>query len=213
MLKAAVSLADIEGIGAVTLRSVAHQTGRPIAAIQRTFTSRDRLVAAMTQYVYSRRDHQQTSSARPAEVLLHLAQAEWALYRTHPWLVTVLASTRPPLTPVVLDFVREYVDAFTAMGTDPATALGRYLALNAYVQGMALLLVAEQQEKSGTQKSTQSWWSDEINRLARTGASSHARWIAEVNTGEVPDSADIETWFQDGLRRIITGLGNNGASG
>lgn len=85
-------------------------------------------------------------------------------------------------------------------------ALGRYLALNAYVQGMALLLVAEQQERTRAPKSAQTWWSDEISRLNRTGAPSHAKWIAEVSTGKVPDSADIERWFQGGLTRIIAGL-------
>ncbi|GAA4835872.1 hypothetical protein [Garicola koreensis] len=78
---------------------------------------------------------------------------------------------------------------------------------------MALLLVAEQQETARTQKSGDAWWSDEINRLTRTGAASHARWIAEVSTGEVPDSDDIEIWFQDGLKRIIAGLSDEGANG
>lgn len=212
-MKAAIALADAEGIGAVTLRSVAHRTGRPIASIQRTFTSRDRLLAEMTQHVYSRRTQRPSDPTRPAETLIHLAQAEWDGYRAHPWLVTVLASTRPPLTPTVLDTAREYVDAFIALETDPALALGRYLALNAYVQGMALLLVAEQQERTRAPKSAQTWWTDEIDRLKRTGAPSHAIWIAEVGTGEVPESADIERWFQDGLTRIIAGLIDEDANG
>lgn len=206
MVKAAIALAGAEGIGSLTLRSVAHRTRRPVASIQRMFTSRDRLVAAMTQDVYPPGGKRPSDPARPAEQLMHLAQAEWAVYCAHPWLVTVLASTRPPLTPTVLDIAREYVEAFIALGTDPAVALGRYLALNAYVQGMALLLVAEQQERTRAPKSAQTWWSDEISRLNRTGAPSHAKWIAEVSTGKVPDSADIERWFQGGLTRIIAGL-------
>lgn len=167
----------------------------------------------MTRHVYSRRSHRQSGSAGPADALVHLARAEWAVYRAHPWLVTVLATTRPPLTPVVLDVAREYVDAFIALGSDPAVALGRYLALNAYVQGMALLLVADQQEEERTRKSTGAWWSDEIDRLARTGAASQVRWITEVSTGDTPDAADIDSWFQDGLGRVIAGLSDEEPAG
>lgn len=213
MLTAAISLADAEGIEAVTLRSVAHQTRSPLAEVQRSFASRDQLVFAMTQDVYRRRDVRLTSPGRPAETLMHLARMEWAVYGDHPWLVTVLTSTRPPLTPVVLDIARAYVDAFVAMGMDRAVALGRYVALNSYVQGMAMLVAAEQRERTRTQKSPESWWSEEMSRLNRTGAPAHSRWIAEVSAGDVPDSADISNWFQDGLGLFIAGLTEDVASG
>lgn len=174
--------------------------------IQREFTSRDRLVAAMAQFVIPSRRHGRSGSESPSDTLARLARQEWAAYRAHPWLATVLASTRPPLAPGVLDLARGYVDAFIELGADPPTALGRYLALSAYIQGMAALLVSDLQESTRPTKSPAAWWSDEVRRLDRTRSRAYGRWIAEVSGGHVSDAADVDRWFADGLESVLAGL-------
>lgn len=206
VLQAAIALADAEGIDSVTLRRVGHLVDAPLTSMQRQFRSRDRLVVAMVEYVFSRQDRGNGEAEIPQQRLIRLAQQEWAAYRAHPWLVSVMARTRPPLAPAVLNLTRQYVDAFLILGMDRATALGRYLALNAYTQGMALLLVSEDHEASAWQQTSQAWWAEEVDRLNRTGSPVSAQWIVDVSSNEMPDPAAVERWFQDGLQRIITGL-------
>ncbi len=245
LVRAAIALADVGGVGAVTLRAVAHRVGIPLAEARRRFGSRDRLVAAMVQRILTsglpavERTHGQPQP--PAQALTRLAEHEWAAYQAHPWLVVVLASSRPPLVPAVLDAARACTEAFMSLGADPPSALGRYLALSGYVQGMALLLLAEHDEsvRSGTDYRT--WWTTEARRLDRSGARRRHPWLDQVSGGPAgpdpgpgpvsdadpsrnpspdpgPDpgpvskgfpqafDADADTWFRDGLARVITGL-------
>lgn len=253
LLEVATALADADGIGAVTLRALAHRTGLMPAAVRKEFGSRDRLVAALVQHHFARRrsvsvgpapvgsapvgsvsvgsasavsapvgfspaGFAPAGSARsgtrepepetPVRTLARLAAEEWATYREHPWLVTVLASSRPPLVPAVLDAARASTEAFAALGLDPPSALGRYVALSAYVQGMALLLLAEQGEVAHSGTAYRAWWSEELRRLDRTGARRRHPWLDAASGGKPPESfgKDADTWFRDGLDRVLAGL-------
>ncbi len=227
LLLVAVTLADDGGVGAVTLRAVAHRAGVPLAAVRRELGSRDRLLAALVQRLLAPRQPRLNQpslnqaplkqsllnqfappqAGTPVEALTRLANQEWSAYREHPWLVAVLASSRPPLVPAVLDAARASTEAFVALGVDPPSALGRYLALSGYVQGMALLLLAEHDESArGTDYRT--WWSAEARRLDRSGARRRHPWLDDVTGGSPPDAfdADVDAWFRDGLARVLAGL-------
>ncbi|WP_020015142.1 hypothetical protein [Promicromonospora sukumoe] len=256
LVQAAIALADVGGVGAVTLRSVAHRVGIPLAETRRRFGSRDRLVAAMVQRILTsgrpaaarvRAQPQSQPQSRPptqpqpqprpptqpqpqvptppqpdtpARRLTRLAEAEWAAYQAHPWLVVVLASSRPPLVPAVLDAARACTEAFMALGADPPSALGRYLALSGYVQGMALLLLAEHDESTRSGTDYRTWWTAEARRLDRAGLRRRHPWLpgSDPSPDRGPDpgpvgkgfpqtfDADADTWFRDGLARVITGL-------
>jgi AcrR family transcriptional regulator len=206
VVELAVALADEEGVEALSLRSVAYRAGLPLAAVQRTFGSRDRLVAVMVQQLLSRHRTTPPPTEAPARTLARLAEREWATYRAHPWLVGVLASTRPPLVPAVLDDVRVGIDAFAALGLDTAEAMGRYLALSGYVQGMALLVRAEQQESARSATTYRSWWSEEIRRLERTGSRRRHPWLGRLTDTATPDTLDLDATFRDGLHHVLKGL-------
>ncbi|MCP2266977.1 TetR/AcrR family transcriptional regulator [Promicromonospora thailandica] len=209
LVEVAVGLADAAGVRAVTLRTVADRAGVPLTEVRRLLGGRDRLVEAMVQHLMAgpRAGPARPDGGDPAATLRALAQAEWAAYRRHPWLVQVLASSRPPLVPAVLDAARTGVEAFVALGVGPPSALGRYVALSGYVQGMALLLLAEHDEaRSAT--SYPAWWVRELDRLERTGARRRHGWL-DAATGGAPPGAfgsDVETWFRDGLDRVLAGL-------
>ncbi|MEV0893940.1 hypothetical protein [Promicromonospora sp. NPDC050262] len=232
LVSVGIALADVAGIAALTLRTVAHRAGVPLAQARRAYGSRDRLVAALVQRALAPRravaprEHaeahveahtqarpeahpQATPDAEtPADVLVRLAEQEWVAYREPPWLVTVLASSRPPLVPAVLDAARAGTEAFERLGADPPSALGRYLALSGYVQGMALLLLAEHDESSRSGTDYRAWWAAEARRLERTGARRRHPWLDVVSEGRVPESfdADAEAWFRAGLTRVLAGL-------
>jgi AcrR family transcriptional regulator len=202
----------------VTLRAVAHRVGVTPAQVRRAFGSRDRLVAALVQHLFSRPSTARPGTARhgvgepspetPEQALARLATEEWVAYREHPWLVTVLASSRPPLVPAVLDAARASTAAFVALGLDPPSALGRYVALSGYVQGMALLLLAERGEAMRSGSAYRTWWSEELRRLDRTGTRRRHPWLDAASGGRLPESfaADADTWFRDGLDRVLAGL-------
>ncbi|WP_423464500.1 TetR/AcrR family transcriptional regulator [Promicromonospora sp. MS192] len=216
LVDVAVVLADAEGIGAVTLRSVAHRAGTAPGEVRRVFANRERLVEAMVQRLLAGpHGGEPPPQGTPVRVLAGLAETEWQAYRRHPWLVSVLASSRPPLVPAVLDAARASVDAFVALGLDPPTALARYVALSGYVQGMALLLLTERDEAARSGTAYPAWWVQEVRRLDRTGARRRHPWLDDVSGGVLPAAfaTDVDAWFRDGLDRVLAGLaGGDGAA-
>ncbi|WP_070195558.1 TetR/AcrR family transcriptional regulator C-terminal domain-containing protein [Streptomyces oceani] len=211
VLELGVTIADTEGVAAVTLRTVAHRSGLPLASVERDFRSRDRLVAAMAQRLLARPARRgpgtgDTAVEDAGTALRRLAEEEWRVYRTHPWLVEVLASTRPPLVPAVLDTARDALAAFTRIGLDSHAALRRYLAYSAYVQGMALLLLAERRESEHSGTSFRHWWREEGHRLDRTGATVRHAWLAELTASPPAGGFNLDAAFRDGLDRTVRAL-------
>ncbi|WP_165358436.1 TetR/AcrR family transcriptional regulator [Haloactinopolyspora alba] len=208
LVEAAVALADRQGIESVTLRSVARHTGASPVRVERLIGSRDRLVAAMTQHVLSRprRDPSAMAPGSAARIVA-LAQSEWRRYERHPWLVSVLASSRPPVEPAVLEHAGDVIDAFVRHGLDPADAFDRYIALSAYVQGMARLLTSEQHETRAHGVTYAAWWAAQHRRAERTGRDRRHPWIAQNTTASGADGHDdVARWFAAGLPRVVDGL-------
>lgn len=203
-VEGAIALADSGGVATVTLRAVAQRTGASLSSLQREAGSRDRLVSMMVHRILSRRTVSPTADESPVQVLERLAEAEWRTYRAHPWMVAVLASTRPPLVPSVLDAAQQAVEAFVALGLDAEDAFARYLALSAFVQGMALLLAAEERESAGSGTSLRAWWAQESRRLDRTGALRRHPWLAERSASAAAFEPDA--MFREGLDLVLRGL-------
>lgn len=206
ILETAIAMADAEGIDAVTLRSIAVRAGLAQTTVHRDFSSRDRLVASMAQHIFSSTMQPQSRADDAVGRLCRLAEQEWGAYESHPWLVSVMASTRPPLVPAVLDAARATIEVFLELGLDGEAALNRYLALSAYIQGMGLLLIAEHEESVSSGPSYRAWWSEEIRRLDRTGSTLRHPWIAELADQPRADSFDANACFRASLHRVVSGL-------
>lgn len=99
-------------------------------------------------------------------------------------------------------------EAFAALGFDPPSALGRYIALSGYVQGMALMLLAEHEELGRSGTAYGAWWAEEARRLDRTGARRRHPWLEAASGGKLPDAfaTDVDAWFREGLARVLAGL-------
>jgi AcrR family transcriptional regulator len=210
ILEAAIAMADAEGADVVTLRSIAVRTGLPQATVHRDFSSRDRLVASMAQRIFSSHMRPPAQTGDAVATLCRLAEQEWGAYGTHPWLVSVMASTRPPLVPAVLDAARATIEVFLDLGLDDEAALNRYLALNAYIQGMGLLLIAEHRESARSGSNYHAWWSEEIRRLDRSGSTLRHPWISELAEQPRADGFDAHACFRANLHRVVSGLVGSG---
>jgi len=198
----AVETADAAGLGAVAMRTLAERAGMPAHALYRAVRDRADLLAAMAEHVISRRMPDRAASEDPRARLERLARDEWAMYRRHPWLVAILANGRPPTGPAVLSMVDRTVEALTRAGYEPGDAFAAYLALGGYIQGMALLI-----DRDSADTTYRSWRSATLHRLESTGRTQRRPWLAAVQHSD-PGNADAEldSWFDFGLRRLLDGL-------
>ncbi|WP_328852759.1 TetR/AcrR family transcriptional regulator [Micromonospora globbae] len=204
LIRTAVRLADADGLDAVTVRAVAHRAGLTTDAVYRWTRNRDELLAAMAEHVLRAGRPRDRTRQPPRERLGRLARAEWSMYRNHPWLLTVLARTRPPTGPAVLALVDAAVEVLTGAGYDVPDAFAGYLTLSGYVQGMALLHVAERAERDAGAAAWGTWSARTLALLEQTGRTRERPWLAAVATAD-PDR-ELDRWFEFGLARLLDGL-------
>ncbi|MCM6773417.1 TetR/AcrR family transcriptional regulator [Nocardia sp. CDC159] len=138
IVRAAIELADHEGLDAVTMRRLATELGVATASLYRYFPDRDTLLSEMAELTLA-----QAPTPPPADDwrtrLTAEARAEWQLYQRHPWMLAVLAQTRPPMGPALLDVLERSFAALDRPGMSGESMLAIYLSISALVQGLALL--------------------------------------------------------------------------
>ncbi|NUT52447.1 MAG: TetR/AcrR family transcriptional regulator, partial [Saccharothrix sp.] len=197
-----------EGLAAVSMRLVAARLGTAAMSLYRHVSNKTDLVAAMVDTVLAEHHAPTPDPAAWRAVLEHEARREWALYRRHPWALTALATTRPPLGLAVLATVDRFLSALAGHGVDHRTGLSVYLLVSGYVQGTAMLAVAEHEAARDTGVGRGPWWHDRLDRLAGTGvvASGRYPWLAELAADPKAAAADLDAWFDFGLHRVLDGV-------
>ncbi|MEU5760545.1 TetR/AcrR family transcriptional regulator [Nocardia sp. NPDC047648] len=147
--RAAVELADRDGIHGLTMRRLASALGVATATLYRHFPDREALLASMAELVLDEIPPPGTSCTGWRPRLRHEAHEEWRLYRRHPWMLPLLARTRPPLGPALLDVLERNFAALDRPGVSRQSGFAIYLALSGLVQGLALLWSSERADGFG----------------------------------------------------------------
>ena len=129
----------------------------------------------------------------------------------HPWLLEVLASTRPPLNAAVQRAIDRPMATLTDQGLHPETALSAYLLISGYVQGAALLPTAEQRAVHGGDAAGRRFWARRSGELAGAVESGRFPWLtalAATPAAAGPTDADLDAWFDFGLGlgRVLDGV-------
>jgi AcrR family transcriptional regulator len=93
IVTAAISLADAEGIAAVSMRAVATALGTSAGSLYRYLSSRDDLLDLMTDRALGELRPYPPSYGDWLDTMLLLARGQLALYRRHPWLLDLIHRT------------------------------------------------------------------------------------------------------------------------
>ncbi|MGQ4617252.1 TetR family transcriptional regulator [Nocardia sp. R7R-8] len=147
--RAAVELADRDGIDGLTMRRLAGTLGIATATLYRHFPDREALLASMAELVLDEIPPPGAECIDRRPRLRHEAHQEWRLYRRHPWMLPLLARVRPPLGPALLDILERNFAALDHPGLTRETGFAIYLALSGLVQGLALLWSSEGADRLG----------------------------------------------------------------
>ncbi|MBF6439247.1 TetR/AcrR family transcriptional regulator C-terminal domain-containing protein [Nocardia cyriacigeorgica] len=146
--RTAVDLADRFGLDGLSTRRLAGELGVATAALYRHYADREALLAAMTELVLAEVPPPPPELTGWRELVAHEAHQEWQLYQRHPWLLPVLARTRPPVGPALFDMLERTFSALDQPSMTPHEILSIYLALSGVVQGIALMWSAEHVERA-----------------------------------------------------------------
>ncbi|MCP8708118.1 TetR/AcrR family transcriptional regulator [Streptomyces thermocarboxydus] len=200
--KAAVAVADAEGLDAVTMRRLATELGVAPMAAYRYVTGKDELIELMVDFVYAEmelpgetdnwRTTMHTLALRIREVLLR-----------HSW---VTRATWCAPTPNQLAVPEAALAALDGLGLDADTAMVVYSTVTSYVHG------AVNAEVGVTQLLRVRGWSS--REEARSGLASQMAWLLSTGRfpmyeryiGEAGRKDDLQWQFETGLECVLDGI-------
>jgi AcrR family transcriptional regulator len=205
IVKAAIALADAEGIAALSMRRIAAELGVATMSLYRHVHGKDDLVEQMIGTVFADAPLPQRPAPGWRAQLELVAHRSWALFRRHHWLAPCVSVTRPQLVPEGMAYTEWTLRAVDGHGLDRATMLHVVLTLIGFVRGVAMNFEPEAYAEQDTGLTNEEWMAAQDRQLRGILASGRFPTLARVATG--PDiDADLNSLFEFGLGQLLDGL-------
>ncbi|NYF59045.1 TetR/AcrR family transcriptional regulator [Micromonospora purpureochromogenes] len=208
IVRAAIEVADTEGLVALSMRRVAERLGVGTMSLYTHVPGKGELLDVMLDTVYG-------ETARPAEVpggwrgrLEQIARENWALYLRHPWLLQV-ATTRPPLGPNVTAKYEYELRAVEDIGLTDLEMDAVVTLVDGYVHGAVRGAVEAAQAAQRTGMTDEQWWRAHAPYLEKVMDPQRFPTAARVGTAagqEYQAAGDPVRAFEFGLARILDGV-------
>ena len=196
---AAVRLADTDGLGAVTMRSVAEALGGGSASLYRYVESRDELVALMIDQVNGEIDYTVLHHADWLADLLALGRQSRDVYLRHPWLTDTPAATGD-LGPNAVEYLEHALGALQDLAVDGHRKLEAIGVFSAVVRLLARTEI-EQRGTAPVDRRRQLAAAAHLAQLLRDGAHPH---LAGALSAPPVDADEDQT--ERLLTRVLEGL-------
>jgi AcrR family transcriptional regulator len=205
IVRAAITVADLGGVSALTMTAVARQLGPYTAmALYRYVPSKDGLIDLMLDHVTG----EIPVPAKPGRdwrADLHtLASASWAMVKRHIWYAQ-LVHTRPPLGPHMMRRTEFILGVFTGQGAPIGEAMTYAALLDRHVYGSALQAAEERamHQRYGIENARKLAAAITAVRELAVAAGQYpnlARWMA------TPTGATLDEQFELSLGFLIDGI-------
>jgi AcrR family transcriptional regulator len=203
IVAAAITVADAEGLAALSMRRVATELGAAPMSLYRHVTDKDDLVLQMMNTVFARgRLPDPPEGWRPQLDLA--ARTLWAMFREHPWLASALSLTRPQALPAALPYTEWVLTALDGRGLDLDTMFTTYLSLINYVRGIAVNLESEAEAEAVTGLNSEEWLETQESQLDSILPPGQFPMFERLISEEYDFSLD--RIFEFGLQRLLDGL-------
>jgi AcrR family transcriptional regulator len=208
IVRAGIEIADAEGLGGVSMRRVAERLGVGTMSLYTYVPSKAELVDVMFDRAVGSSPRDEVEGGW-REKLTAVARAAWDLYRRHPWLLEVMAMSRPPLGP---SSIADYDHQLRAVDGIGLTELEMDSVVNmvaVYVQGTARAAAEAATSEKDTGVTDDEWWSAYAPLLEKVFDADRYPVAARVGqvAGETYQSAyDAKHGFEFGLARILDGI-------
>jgi AcrR family transcriptional regulator len=216
IVRAAVEIADAEGLEAVSMRRVATQLDTGAMSLYRHVPDKDALVLMMIDATLDgvRGESTPAGSADWRASLRAMADATWKLMRRHTWLPEAML-IRPPLTPNGVAGLEQALGIFDAFDLDIGSKMQFVGAVHFTVLSAALNAAIEDRTRERLQASDEEIMlssAQVIERIAKSGA--YPRVMSFIADAEhLGDEAQMRAAVELVIDGIGTRLPSHNASG
>jgi AcrR family transcriptional regulator len=207
VVAAAVEIADAEGLAALSMRKVAERLGVGTMSLYTYVPAKAELIDVMYDTVCGEVAPEWAPGWRQRLELI--ARAYLENYRRHPWMLAVMANSRPPLGPNAIANYDHDLRAIEGIGLSDLEMDSVVTMLYVYVQGAAHTAVEAAGTEPNTGVSDQEWWDAYAPLLEKVFDAEKYPTAARVGAkaGETYQSAyDPEHGFRFGLARLLDGV-------
>jgi len=208
VVRAAIALADAEGLAALSMRGVAEMLGLSPMSLYTYVPSKAELMDLMLDRVAGEAQVPDAPAEGWRDRLAQIARQGWTRAQRHPWILQV-SSHRPPLGPNVLARVEATLNAIDGLGLsememDQITSL-----VSDYVRGAVRAALDAREIEQLTGMTDEQWWA--MNTPLLEGLVDPARYPTIIRIGEAYKSGgleppDHERNFEFGLQRVLDGI-------
>jgi AcrR family transcriptional regulator len=188
--RAAIAIADAEGLDAVSIRRVAAALGAPHMSLYGQIGSKEELLAAMADEVIGELLVPEPLPSDWRQAVAAIARAHFTAFRAHPWVITVFGR-RPPPGPNGLAASKQRARTLEGLALPPAEIWHIQAALTDYMLGFSVRFV------------TGATAADLNEMLAKGGASEDPQLRALVE--ETRSRTSLEQ-FEYGLGLLLDGI-------
>ena len=217
VVRAAVDLADAEGLDAVSMRRVADRMGLGTMSIYTYVPGKAELLDLMLDTVYAERVETPAAPAPASDQraeLESLARDLWEFHRRHPWTLYIAAG-RSVLGPNETASYEAALSVAAKLGVPARDVVAIVDALSMFVRGAARDAVEAESAERVTGVSELEWWTERgailTEKMGGEAYPTLARLEAE-GAFEVPDDTPnynlrfILDDFEFGLQRLLDGI-------
>jgi AcrR family transcriptional regulator len=205
IVRAAIDLADAEGLVALSMRRIAAALGVGAMSLYRYVPGKAELVDLMVDEVFG--ENLATGSAVEGDWrgrLEAFGRQEWALYFRHPWMLQI-AHGRPMLGPNSMRSTDIALRALDDIGLTEDEMLAAVVTVSSFVAGLAKTTLEAVQAADRTGISDEEWWEIQGEYVGPAVVAGELPMLTKV--GEAGAFNSEFDNFEFGLQRVLDGLG------
>ncbi|MEU8358133.1 TetR/AcrR family transcriptional regulator C-terminal domain-containing protein [Nonomuraea sp. NPDC048882] len=206
VVRAAVELADADGLAELTMRALADRLGVATMSLYRHVGGKDDLVVLMVDAAvaeFTLPDEQPDDWRAGLETI---ARLQWAAYRAHPWMAGLSSITRPVPSPALLRHTEWAMRALAGSGLDAETRMYVQITLYGYVQGIAANIEKERRAQAATGVTADEWMDEQGDELRWIGESRDYPAFVQLLDELGEFDLDLDRLFAFGLGALLDGL-------
>ena len=203
VLRAAIAIADVEGLDAVSMRRLAVDLGVGPMSLYRHLANKDELVTQMADEVFGGSELPDPGPPGWRAKLELVAHQQWELCRRHLWLPRAVSFTRPALAPNMMAHTEWILRALDGLGLSMTTRLREALTLHGLVATVALSLAAEVELEQEAGVTLDGWRLAQQKRVDQTLDSGRFPLLSTIPSETV---SDLNGLFEYGLARHLDGF-------
>ncbi|ASW54089.1 TetR/AcrR family transcriptional regulator C-terminal domain-containing protein [Plantactinospora sp. KBS50] len=202
IVRAAVEIADADGLAELSMRRVATGLGVATMSLYRYVAGKEELVLHMIDAVFGEQPPDPPGPGGWRAELERIARSMWAMFQRHPWLAPAMSLTRPQLAPNALAITGRVLGALAGTGLSTEDRFRVHVTLFSFVRGVATALEPEAEARRDTGLTEDEWMATQQTRLWELADRSP---VLPPLLGDGFDF-DLDVLFEFGLGRLLDGF-------